>query len=581
MRKLSLLIAICLWTTGLPEAARGQASDAFGGGPLVAEDPMLDSYVSNLMKSIRMHQSATQDLPSVLVRFEPGKQNICVEGVSSPGASEIAEQLVRDAIHANPPNSRKNFSALLQFHKPRLASEVSTVPTTPSATGRPKDGGKPFSGSANTSPSSMRSRGSDTAAECNNDGVRALNSGDSATAIADFQKALQIRPEYQYARDNLSVAYNNAALKAPPATAMKYMHRALYIEPSNSTTTTNLNALIASIGKDPSRFEDRLNLAQQCRLEKDDDGAQVELLAALRIRDDAGAHVQLGDLYKATGRKEEAITQYKAALATKRLDDAEIASVNVKLGELYESKREVSEAVDAFGEAIKHKPNVGDLVVAVGEGLQQGVWAQLRPEHTPCDAAVTRKSMTACRADVDFGPYMADLQRKIKHNWHPPAPDTSRRVVLMFKIHQSGLVTDPRIDERPHPTGAATADDGKAKTVWEKAAIEAVMSSSPVRPLPTGAPDQIDVQFTFDCNVFGKGPYMYRGNLYGADPVSYEPLNIDGFRCPWVQKLFHESESSKLNRVCGKTRPGKQRTGSSDAFATHGVTGDKFRGYRF
>ncbi len=103
------------------------------------------------------------------------------------------------------------------------------------------------------------------------------------------------------------------------------------------------------------------------------------------------------------------------------------------------------------------------------------------------------KPSVAANADVDFGPYMADLQRRIKRAWFPPRGQESRRVVVIFKVHSGGELSDLRIDKS---SGVATAD---------QAALEAVRNAAPFRPLPNGAPSVVDIQFTFDYNVFSGG----------------------------------------------------------------------------
>jgi len=92
--------------------------------------------------------------------------------------------------------------------------------------------------------------------------------------------------------------------------------------------------------------------------------------------------------------------------------------------------------------------------------------------------------------DVDYGPYMDDLQRRIKRNWFPPKGDESKRVVCMFKVHSNGEVTNIRISK---PSDSKGAND---------AALTAIIKTAPVRPLPSGSPPDVDIQFTFDYNVY-------------------------------------------------------------------------------
>ena len=94
--------------------------------------------------------------------------------------------------------------------------------------------------------------------------------------------------------------------------------------------------------------------------------------------------------------------------------------------------------------------------------------------------------------EPDFGPYMRELQRKIKYNWHPPKGNESRKVVLLFKIAKNGQLLSCRVYKS---SGLPSAD---------QAALNAVKMTAPFRPLPADYKgSNIDIQFTFDYNVFG------------------------------------------------------------------------------
>jgi TonB family protein len=103
-----------------------------------------------------------------------------------------------------------------------------------------------------------------------------------------------------------------------------------------------------------------------------------------------------------------------------------------------------------------------------------------------------RPSVSA-QADVDFGPYMADLQRRIKRAWFPPKGSESKRVIVVFKVHKGGELSNLRLDK------------SSAVAVADQAGLEAVQRASPFRPLPAGASDSVGIQFTFDYNVFNGG----------------------------------------------------------------------------
>ena len=98
--------------------------------------------------------------------------------------------------------------------------------------------------------------------------------------------------------------------------------------------------------------------------------------------------------------------------------------------------------------------------------------------------------------EPDFGPYMRDLQRRIKMNWDPPKGNESKRVVLLFKIAKDGRLLSCSVFKS---SGLPNAD---------KAALNAVQLTAPFRPLPADFRGQsIDIQFTFDYNVFGASSY--------------------------------------------------------------------------
>lgn len=98
--------------------------------------------------------------------------------------------------------------------------------------------------------------------------------------------------------------------------------------------------------------------------------------------------------------------------------------------------------------------------------------------------------------EPDFGPYMRELQRRIKMNWEPPKGNESKRVVLLFSISRDGRLLSMKLLKS---SGVAVAD---------KAAMSAVQLTAPFKPLP---PDyrgnSVDIQFTFDYNVFGASRY--------------------------------------------------------------------------
>lgn len=97
-------------------------------------------------------------------------------------------------------------------------------------------------------------------------------------------------------------------------------------------------------------------------------------------------------------------------------------------------------------------------------------------------------------AEPDFGPYLAELQRRIRRNWHPPEDKEDKSVILIFTVTRDGRLTNIRTKRS---SGFANADD---------AAAMAIKASAPFRPLPAEyRNNSINVEFTFDYNVFTGG----------------------------------------------------------------------------
>ena len=86
---------------------------------------------------------------------------------------------------------------------------------------------------------------------------------------------------------------------------------------------------------------------------------------------------------------------------------------------------------------------------------------------------------------------MNELQRRIKRAWRPPRGNESKRVIVNFRINKSGELS------------SLVIKNGSGFEPSDKAALLAVQSAAPFARLPEGAPSSIDIEFTFDYNVFG------------------------------------------------------------------------------
>lgn len=116
----------------------------------------------------------------------------------------------------------------------------------------------------------------------NDDGVHELHKSNFKESIALFFKSLSLDPDYEVARENLSIAYSNYAFSKheTPMLALELLHKAIYIDPENDLTRKNLDCLLEMMERDPKKPEDRVELARQFLKDGKELDAYVELAQA-------------------------------------------------------------------------------------------------------------------------------------------------------------------------------------------------------------------------------------------------------------------------------------------------------------
>jgi TonB family protein len=159
---------------------------------------------------------------------------------------------------------------------------------------------------------------------------------------------------------------------------------------------------------------------------------------------------------------------------------------------------------------------------------------------------------TTATQEIDFGPYIADMQWRIKKHWHPPRPDKSRQTVVTFKIYSDGEVANLKVAKS---SGRAVAD---------RAALDAVDAADPLRSLPTGAINPSEVEFTFDYNLPGiTSDADHRTLQFGPDSFgtgdAYDSFGTDSPLCGPV--LYGATNGSIL--------PGKSSTFHTKSGTAH------------
>ena len=127
------------------------------------------------------------------------------------------------------------------------------------------------------------------------------------------------------------------------------------------------------------------------------------------------------------------------------------------------------------------------------------IWSYLPKPEVPAVAEAPQAVPVDSAKEVDFRPYMNDVQITMKRAWQPPRGNEDHQVVVTFSVAKDGVISN-----------AAVAKHAKTEQA-DLAALKAVRSSSPLKPLPAGSPDKVDIEFTFDYNVFSESERSSRG----------------------------------------------------------------------
>jgi len=99
----------------------------------------------------------------------------------------------------------------------------------------------------------------------------------------------------------------------------------------------------------------------------------------------------------------------------------------------------------------------------------------------------------ASSQNIDITSYLNQLQQRVKQQWLPEVSQSSRRTVLNFTINRSGQLSNLQLAQT---SGFSLTD---------QAALNAIQRAAPFAPLPTGyTSNHIDIQFTFNINVYGQ-----------------------------------------------------------------------------
>ncbi len=209
-------------------------------------------------------------------------------------------------------------------------------------------------------------------------GAALFKENDLDGAIAEYRKALRLKPNDPSAHRNLGVALKD---KGDLDGAIAEYHTALQLEPNGADAHRDLGVALKRKG--------------------DLDGAIAEYRVALRLKpNDVTAHYNLGNALMRKGDLDGAITEYRAAL---RLDPNG-AEAHGNLGNALSGKGDLEGAIAEYRAVLQSNPNDAKAqhnlgVMLVDKGDLEGAIAEYR--------AAAQLNPTDAEAHMDLGAALA------------------------------------------------------------------------------------------------------------------------------------------------------------------------------
>jgi len=218
----------------------------------------------------------------------------------------------------------------------------------------------------------------------NNLGAEYIKSGHGyhKEAMPHLEAALQIKPEYAEAYNNLGLVYKeqgsyDQATKSF-AKAIKYKKR--YFEAINNIATmyerkgdynTAIKIFENVLKRKPDYAEAHSNLGIVYQKKGQLEQAKEHFRKALQIEPHhVEAHNNLGVWYKNKGLYDEAIEEFKQVLILK----PDFAEVHCNLGAVYNNKGWYDHAIDELKEALRLKPHIAEAVNNMGNAYKGKGW---------------------------------------------------------------------------------------------------------------------------------------------------------------------------------------------------------------
>lgn len=95
------------------------------------------------------------------------------------------------------------------------------------------------------------------------------------------------------------------------------------------------------------------------------------------------------------------------------------------------------------------------------------------------------------RQNLDLGPYLEEIRRRVKRNWNPSGSVDERHTVLTFSIQKNGQITGLKIAQ------------SSGSEIVDRESLRAVQQSAPFDALPPSYPSNaLDIEFNFNIYIY-------------------------------------------------------------------------------
>ena len=200
----------------------------------------------------------------------------------------------------------------------------------------------------------------------------------SEQAAACYQRALQLKPEYADAHNNLGNVFKD---QGKPDEAVACYQRALQLKPEYADAHNNLGNVFKDQGKSdeavacyqralqlkPGFAEVHNNLGNVFMDQGKPDEAAACYQRALQLKPEyADAHNNLGNVFKDQGKPDEAAECYQRALQLK----PDYALAHYNLGVVWQDRSNLDEAVACYRQALKADPGYAEAHNNLGNALK-------------------------------------------------------------------------------------------------------------------------------------------------------------------------------------------------------------------